>query len=152
MYISHETPEQTHARLGQVIAQAQFLVLDGPYAFVEVDAGAFPSDWVADALAFVRDEQVWSALVPSHSPEQEAFSVFSFHFTPGLDNSGFVGWLASHFKAVLGTGVFVVCGQNSERGGIFDYWGAPLSMASLVVAEVRRLRGEGEAAPLALQN
>ena len=77
----------------------------------------------------------------------DAFAVFSFHFTPGLDNSGFVGWLASHLKAVTGTGVLVVCGQNSGRGGIFDYWGAPLPVASRVVAEIRRLRGEPEGGP-----
>ena len=44
-----------------------------------------------------------------------------FHFPAGVDNSGFVGWLASHLKVVLGTGVLVVCGFNSQRGGVFDY-------------------------------
>jgi hypothetical protein len=38
--------------------------------------------------------------------------------------------------------VLVVCGQNSQRGGIFDYWGAPLSVAGQVIAEIRKLRGE----------
>ncbi|MCY1556532.1 hypothetical protein D9M68_932910 [compost metagenome] len=102
----------------------------------------FPHDLLSEALAFVRDENVWSALVPSSKPEQERFILFSFHFQPDLDNSGFVGWLASHLKAEVGTGVLVVCGQNSHRGGIFDYWGAPLSVAEQVIAEVRRLRGE----------
>jgi len=69
--------------------------------------------------------------------------IFGFHFTPGLDNSGFVGWLAAHLKARLGTGVLVVCGQNSQRGGIFDYWGAPLSVSAKVIAEIRRLRACG---------
>lgn len=146
MYISHETPVQTTARLKQVIADAEFVVYDRPYAFVEADVNCFPSGLLAQALAFVRDENVWSALVPSARPEQEAFVVFSFHFTPGLDNSGFVGWLASHLKAAVGTGVLVVCGQNSQRGGIFDYWGAPMAVADQVVAEVLRLRGENTAA------
>jgi hypothetical protein len=60
---------------------------------------------------------------------------------PDLDNSGFVGWLASHLKTAVGTGVFVVCGQNTRRGGIFDYWGVPVEAADAVLAEVRRLRG-----------
>jgi hypothetical protein len=36
--------------------------------------------------------------------------------------------------------VFVVCGQNSTCGGIFDYWGAPLSVADQVLKEVKLLR------------
>jgi hypothetical protein len=92
-----------------------------------------------------RDDHVWSALVPATSPDQEQFVVLSFYFTPGLDNSGFVGWLASHLKSVLGTGVMVVCGQNSNRGGVFDYWGAPLSVANELVAEIHRLRTIGGA-------
>jgi hypothetical protein len=146
MYISYETPSQTSTRLGQVIASAEFVVYDQPYTFVETDVSSFPKELLTTALAFVRDENVWSALVPSAEPEHEKFVVFSFHFTENLDNSGFVGWLASHLKVVLGTGVLVICGQNSQRGGIFDYWGAPLSVASQVIAEIRNLRGERSAA------
>ena len=143
MYISQETPDQTHARLARVLAEAQLVTYEQPYAFVESAASRFPAELVPDALAFVRDEEVWSALVPSSAPEQEKFVVFGFHFTPGLDNSGFVGWLATHLKSRLGTGVMVICGQNSGRGGIFDYWGAPLSVAGQVIDEIRRLRGHG---------
>jgi hypothetical protein len=143
MYVSHETPSQTSSRLRRVIADAEFVVFERPYTFVETDVGRFPKELLATAIAFVRDEDVWSALVPSVEPGQEAFVVFSFHFTADLDNSGFVGWLASHLKASVGTGVLVVCGQNSRRGGIFDYWGAPVSVASQVIAEIRNLRGEG---------
>ena len=141
MYISQETPDQTHARLRKVIAEAELLVYDQPYVFEEVNVDRFPSHHIADALAFVRDNRVWSALVPRRHPEQEAFSLFSFHFPPNLDNSGFVGWLASHLKASVGTGVFVVCGQDSTRGGIFDYWGAPWSVGDQVLKEVGLLRG-----------
>ena len=140
MYISDETPEQTGIRLRRVLCEAQLAVFPAPYAFVEVGVADFPLELVPAALAFVRDDQVWSALVPATSPEQEQFMLFSFHFTPGLDNSGFVGWLASHLKSELGTGVMVVCGQNTGHGGIFDYWGAPLSMAARVRAELDRLR------------
>jgi hypothetical protein len=143
MHVSHETPSQTSSRLRRVIADAEFVVYDRPYTFVETHVSNFPKELLAAALAFVRDEDVWSALVPSAAPEHEDFVVFSFHFTADLDNSGFVGWLASHLKASIGTGVLVVCGQNSRRGGIFDYWGAPTSVASRVIAEIRKLRGEG---------
>jgi len=142
MYISQETPDQTHARLTRVLAEAQLVVYERPYAFVESACSHFPAELVPAALAFVRDEEVWSALVPSAEPEHEKFVVFGFHFTPGLDNSGFVGWLASHLKSRVGTGVMVVCGQNSGRGGIFDYWGAPLAVASQVIDEIHRLRGD----------
>jgi hypothetical protein len=140
MYISQETPDQTAIRLRKVISEAELVVCESPYAFVETDAANFPHHLLPGALAFVRDDEVWSALVPSSAPEHEKFIVFSFHFTPGLDNSGFVGWLASHLKQKLGTGVMVICGQNSQRGGIFDYWGAPLDVAEKVIAELRNLR------------
>lgn len=140
MYISAETPQQTAVRLQRVLAEAELVLLDDAYAFVETSAADFPAQLVPSTLAFVRDEDVWSALVPATSSEQEQFMVFSFHFPPGLDNSGFVGWLASHLKATLGTGVMVVCGQNSARGGIFDYWGTPLAMANQVRDELERLR------------
>lgn len=55
------------------------------------------------------------------------------------DNSGFVGWLASHLKQKLGTGVFVTCGQNSNRGGIFDYWGCPAELGPSAIEEVKKL-------------
>ncbi|HJQ10424.1 MAG TPA: DUF6196 family protein [Gemmatimonadaceae bacterium] len=141
MYISQETASQTHARLRKVIAEAELLVYDQPYVFEEISVERFPTEHLGDALAFVRDSEVWSALVPQRRQQQEAFFVFSFHFPPNLDNSGFVGWLASHLKASVGTGVFVVCGQNSKRGGIFDYWGAPLSVGDKVIKEVKLLRG-----------
>ena len=143
MYVSHETQAQTQTRLRKVIAESELLVYDQPYVFEEVSVERFPSHHIADALAFVRDKDLWSALVPQrqHQQQQEAFCVFSFHFPPNLDNSGFVGWLASHLKASVGTGVFVVCGQNSARGGIFDYWGAPLAVADQVLEEVELLRG-----------
>jgi len=56
-----------------------------------------------------------------------------------LDNSGFVGWLATHMKRSLGTGVFVVCGQNSARGGIFDYWGCPYAIRDSFFREIEGL-------------
>jgi Family of unknown function (DUF6196) len=141
MHVSQETPEQTAVRLRRVMVEAEFIAFAQPYAFVETPADAFPGQYVDRALAFVRDEQVWSALVPADDdPQRERFLLFGFHFLPEADNSGFVGWLASHLKTSLGTGVLVVCGQNSKRGGIFDYWGVPWAIGPAALAEIERLR------------
>ncbi len=92
-----------------------------------------------NALALVRDQDIWSQLIPSNNDLSEQFVLFSFHFDGCADNSGFVGWLANHLKQVLGTGLFVTCGQNSSRGGIFDYWGCPAEIGPRVINEIRAL-------------
>ena len=61
----------------------------------------------------------------------------------GADDSGFVGWLASRIKAATGSGLFVVCGQNRERGGIFDYYGVPEVAVPEVAAVLERLGADG---------
>lgn len=142
MYISRETRTQVHERLREVIARAELTVLEGTYTFDEFpmpDSGRLSSD----ALAYVRDDHSWSRLVPSADPARELFKVFRFHFAPGLDNSGFLGWLASDLKEKTGTGIFVVCGQNLDRGGIFDYWGCPAALGDEVLAVVHDLVGKG---------
>lgn len=139
MNVSLESPADTQRRLLSVIARAELCVFEGSYTFAEFNVAEFPPI-TAQALAYVRDDEVWSVLAPSTDPTQELFQMFSFHFAPHLDNSGFVGWLASHLKAIFGTGVFVVCGQNHRRGGIFDYWGCPISISEKIVEEVVRLR------------
>jgi hypothetical protein len=138
MYISHETQEQTEDRLRTVIKQATLKVFPGPYCFKEMALDQYSFD--PEALAIVRDDEVWSSLVPATTDKTENFKIFRFHFTPGLDNSGFVGWLASKIKRELGSGVFVVCGQNSSKGGIFDYSGCPFEMAERVLALINNLR------------
>jgi hypothetical protein len=89
-----------------------------------------------------RDEESWSRLVPltAEADDVERFGIFSFHFPDGADNSGFVGWPATHLKAELGTGVFVVCGSNRARGGIYDYWGCPIDLLDQAAATVETLR------------
>lgn len=144
MYISNETPEQTENRLLKVIAKAELVVLDGAYTFEEFPLAGIKDRMNADALAFVRDEEVWSQLVPSIDETKELFKVVNFHFANGVDNSGFVGWLATELKKKLGTGVFVVCGQNSGRGGIFDYWGCPLAIGESFIQEIRSLIANGK--------
>ena len=112
MYISQETSTQTQARLRKVIAEAELLVYDQPYVFEEVSVERFPSHHIADALAFVRDSHVWSALVPQRQQQHEAFSIFSFHFPSSLDNSGFVRLLTPRPSAVAGRTEFTYTGQH----------------------------------------
>lgn len=142
--ISHETVEDTERRLLRVITQAHVRFFPGSYTFLEFPLSSFPDAARRDALALVRDDQVWGQLVPCCDVEQELFGVFRFHFPQGADNSGFVGWLAMRLKQKFGTGVFVTCGQNRDDGGIFDYWGVPVSLASDVFAEIQTLV-DGEA-------
>ncbi|WP_067820211.1 DUF6196 family protein [Actinomadura kijaniata] len=139
--VSRETAEQTEERLRRVIAQADLLVHDGAWRFEESPLDRPPA-LTADTLAVVRDEESWSRLVPAEGEggDAERFGVFSFHFPEGLDNSGFVGWLAGRLKASLGTGVFVVCGSNRDRGGIYDHWGCPADLLDEAVAVVEALR------------
>jgi hypothetical protein len=143
MYVSHESAEETAHRLLKVIAQAEFRVYEGSYLFDEFPLSDFPAKISVDALALIRDDVSWSQLIRKTDCAAELFKIFSFHFQEGLDNSGFVGWLASHLKHTVGTGVFVMCGQNTKRGGIFDYWGCPLEVAEPVLQEVSNLIEQG---------
>ncbi len=122
-----------------VVAKSRLDVLPGAYAFVECSADAARGSFRKDALAFVRDGEVWSQLVPAEDAEAERFRVLSFHFPANIDNSGFVGWFATLLKNRFGTGVFVVCGYNAGDGGIFDYWGVPFAVGDDVVEAVRTL-------------
>jgi len=143
MFVSHETDAETDARLRRVIALADFVVYDDTFAFLESPAAGTPAEPRPDAVAIVRDDDVWSQLVPlapANKDAAELCALFRFHFPPGVNNSGFVGWLATHLKRELGTGVFVICGQNSRRGGIFDYWGCPLALRDDVRRVIERLR------------
>jgi hypothetical protein len=137
--VSRETREQSEGRLRRVITQARLHLYSGSYAFLEFPIASFPAAARHDALAFVRDDEVWSQLVPTSDDGHDLFAIFRFHFPPDADNSGFVGWLATHLKQQFGTGVFVTCGQNLHAGGIFDYWGVPLALKEEVFAEVGRL-------------
>jgi hypothetical protein len=137
--ISYETVEETDMRLRHVIRAAELRVYKRSYAFAEFALDEFPVAVDPEAIALVRDDEIWSQLVPHHDGAAEPFAIFRFHFPAALDNSGFVGWLATHLKRRFGTGVFVVCGHNGVRGGIFDYWGCPESIREGVLAEIRNL-------------
>jgi hypothetical protein len=147
MDITPETPDQTEARLRRVLAAAHMQVEDEPYVFAQTPVADFPAHWLPHAKAFVRDHEVWSALIPARiAPEQsgslELFRVLSFHFDASIPNSGFVGWLATSLKRALGTGVFVVCGDNPRAGGIFDYWGVPWVLGDQAIAKLHELKGQ----------
>jgi len=146
-----ETPDQTDARLLTVIAYSDFRVLPGVYAFGPLRRDL---DHVSpDALAGVRDGDQWSELVPASDQPAQAgqFTVFSFHFDPKFDATGFVGWLHSYLARKTGVAHFVICGRdrrsqpplNHTRGGIFDYWGCPADRAEVVISEVRTLIDRG---------
>ncbi|MGI5271615.1 DUF6196 family protein [Nonomuraea sp. CA-218870] len=139
--VSMETPEQTEERLRRVIAQADFRVHEGVWCFEESPIDQ-PPVLTSGTLAMVRDDQSWSRLVPVTQEHEhiEHFGIFSFHFPAELDNSGFVGWLAGQLKVRLGTGVFVICGSNRARGGIYDYWGCPIDLLDEAIAVVKALR------------
>lgn len=137
VHVSRETPEQTHRRLRGVLGRATVTLYDAPYEFEEARAG---DQWPDGALAEVRDDDCVSRLVPARpGGDAETFGVLKVHFPDGDDNSGFVGWLATNLKTELGTGVFVICGHNPRRGGIFDYWGFPWELRREVLAALRAL-------------
>jgi hypothetical protein len=71
-------------------------------------------------------------------------------FAPGIENSGYVGWLTTTIKRRLGSGVFVICGDNPKRGGIFDYLGFPIAIAGDVLALIDELRRPINIDPLGL--
>ena len=134
MYISKETTRQTKSRLLKVLKASNFQVLKGTYYFKEFYTNKFT--FYEDSLAYVKDDDIWSCLIPAKNSKTENFKIFSFHFIEGLDNSGFVGWLATELKKEFGTGVFVICGQNSNNGGIFDYWGCPIDIADKIIEHI----------------
>ena len=138
--LSQETSTQTRTRLQAVIANSEMTVLNGAWSFVETPINE-PPRLDQHVLAVVRDRECWSALRPAdaNSTNTERFGLLSFHFPPGLDNSGFVGWLATELKKRLGTGLFVLCGSNSDHGGIYDYWGCPVDLLDDVVGVIREL-------------
>lgn len=136
--VAMESAEQTHRRLSRVIRESRLEVYEGDWAFEEFPITEFQQRASPSALALVRDDATWSQLVP-YRGSGRALALFRFHFSPAIDNSGFVGWLASQIKATLGSGVVVICGSNSQDGGIFDYWAVPAAAGAAVIALVRRL-------------
>ncbi len=143
--VSSEPPWAASRRLTDVLASAQLARLEGLYSFRIVE----PSDRPAsDAIALVRYGASWSQLAPaSNASDPDNLVVFSVRFPDGVDNSGFVGWLAGRLKAELGTGVAVVCGFDPAVGGIYDYWGVPASAGDAVAEAIERWKTGSAAKP-----
>lgn len=132
--ISTERAVETERRLRKVLAATEVVHLERTWGFRRFDGAAPP-----EALATVRDDDGWCALVPADDAG-ERFGITRLTFPVALDNSGFVGWLATTVKRRLGSGVFVICGDNPRRGGIFDYLGYPIEVAQEVRALIDELR------------
>jgi hypothetical protein len=85
----------------KAIARSGFRVYDGTYTFEEFPLEQLPFAFNQQALAIVRDDMIWSQLVPSTDQSKDLFKIFSFHFDNCPDNSEFVGWLATYLKKNL---------------------------------------------------
>jgi hypothetical protein len=135
--ISRETGAQTEARLRGVFRDSAKKWLPGSWCFLEAEEASLHSDAIAD----IRDENRLSAICPAveERTDLERFGVFRVVLPPAVDDSGFVGWLASRIKAVTGGGVFVVCGHDRQRGGVFDYYGVPEAIVGEVQTLLERL-------------
>jgi len=140
MDITRETQKQSQERLRSVFCAADIAWLPGHFAFTETANPEVAVSASRRALAVIRDENCWSVLDEADEKSPEKFRVFTCHFNADIPNSGFVGWLASEIKRELGSGVFVVCGHNRQRGGIFDYWGVPAEIAAGVLQLIEKLR------------
>lgn len=136
--ISQEAAAQTEARLRTVFRDSAIDWLPGTWSFVEGDEAAR-----SDAIAEIRDEGRRSGVCPATAATDSAelFRVFRVVLPPARDDSGFVEWLASRIKEATGSGVFVLCGYNRHRGGVFDYYGVPEAAASEVRLLLNRLAG-----------
>jgi hypothetical protein len=133
--ISRERPVESEARLRAVLRAAQLVHLPGTWCFER-----FEGDPPPHALAMVKDVDGWCTLVPAATHADEPFGVTLTTFSPQIDNSGYVGWLATTIKQRLGSGVFVICGDNPHRGGIFDYLGYPVEVTDAVRTLIDELR------------
>ena len=108
-----ETGSQISARLLEVIAHAELEVLPELYAFGPLTEGVTPRK---DALACVRDGGAWSQLVPvDDGAMPTALRIFSFHFDPAFDATGFVGWLHSHLARSTDTGHMAMHHEVTRR-------------------------------------
>ena len=77
MYISFETEDEKERRLRKVIKKSDFKVYEGTYYFEEFALKEFSQKANENALALVRDDEVWSQLVPSSDEKEELFVIFS---------------------------------------------------------------------------
>jgi hypothetical protein len=143
--ISHERSVESERRLRRVLRAATVDHLDGEWTYRRFD-GATPRG----ALATISDSDGWCALVPASAKTSERYRITSFTFSAAIENSGFVGWVAMTIKRRLGSGVFVVCGDNPARGGVFDHLGYPVEIAEEVRALIDTMRRDEASDPFNL--
>jgi Family of unknown function (DUF6196) len=143
--ISREHPVESERRLRAVLRAAEIEHLRGTWCFERVT-----DDAPDEAIATVRDIDGWCALVPAGEDAKEHYGLTLTTFSPGIENSGYVGWLATAIKRRLGSGVFVICGDNPRRGGIFDYLGYPAEISDAVRVLIDELRTAPSADSLSL--
>lgn len=136
--VSKEAESETQHRLALVLGRSRIRYLAEPYCFIEwplyQGMGNDPRH-----LALVRDDAVWSALTPANGQGEASLFVWSIEFPEGQDNCGFVGWWATSLKIALGTGVVVICGFNSQRGRVFDYWACPWHLRTEAASHIQAL-------------
>jgi hypothetical protein len=134
--VSHERVVESERRLRAVLSAAEVEHLAGTWCFRR-----FSGETPAGALATVSGADGWCALIPaSDRGTDERFALTVTTFDPVIENSGFVGWLATTIKRRVGSGVIVICGSNPDRGGIFDYLGYPVDVAGAVRELIDELR------------
>ncbi|WP_289501123.1 DUF6196 family protein [Gloeocapsopsis sp. IPPAS B-1203] len=73
--ISRETYEQTEQRLLMVLAQSDFKIHERSYSFEEFPSAEFSIKAKQDALAIIRDNEVWSQHIYSGAASKELFKV-----------------------------------------------------------------------------
>jgi len=115
--------------------------LPGDWWYEEFEPAGWHETVRSEAVALVNDGEIWSQLVPVRVGDAPSLRLRLWRvvFPPDLDNSGFVGWLATRIKQRTGSGVVVVCGQSRLRGGIYDLWGCPVDAGAAVAAEIEAL-------------
>jgi hypothetical protein len=145
VFVSSESAVETESRLRHVMQRTSIEHLEGCWSLLALDGEVPP-----DALASVKGVNSWSGLVPVASVEGERFGLTLVAFEAHLDNSGFVGWMASAIKTHTGAGVFVICGTDQARGDTFDYWAYPVDVAGSVRVLMAELRRPPEPAKLSL--
>ena len=142
MHVSAETAEQTDARLRRVMAMATLDVDDRSWWFEElarsrtssVGRGRMPSRSSATPTAGASSSR---SARPTHRPSDSG----SGPSIPERGGQQRLRRLARHPHQARnpGGGVFVVCGQNSRRGGIYDHWGCPEAVADQVLETIHAL-------------
>jgi hypothetical protein len=147
-----ETADEMNLRLLRLTAASRLTVLPDDYGWVPLAIGAAPEP---QAIACVRDGEVWNQLLPVHSGHSgPRMGVVSFHFADHISGAGFIAWLAAWIKQEVGTGVVVIGGKDSHPSdgldrasfGVFDYWCCDAANRTRFLDAINKLIALGRAA------